>query len=121
VVIAGYPRGQEPPDTTGAGDDCAGADEGACGGCERPPALLEPDPLEPELAAVEPALGDGAGWLTAPAELDVVCPFEARAATSEIAPANATAPAIVQRLIFAISARPELRVLTAREAISRLR
>jgi hypothetical protein len=107
---------QEPPKTTGAGEDGAAADDGACDGCERPPPL---EPLALELLPLE--LEDCAGWLTALGELDTVRPWNERAATSEITPDRATAPAIIQRLIFPMSARPASRVVRALEAIARLR
>jgi hypothetical protein len=97
---------QDPPETTGAGATGADAEEGAWEGCESPPSLeLEPPPLELEL----PLEG---GWLTALDE-EVVCPWKDRAATTEIIPERATAPAIIQRLIRPIRARPASRVVAA--------
>jgi hypothetical protein len=90
---------QDPPETTAAGAACA--DEGACAGWESPPPLeLELEPVFPELEACE-------DWLVVAA--DAVCPWKERAATSEIIPASATAPAIIQRLIRRISSSPASR------------
>jgi hypothetical protein len=49
---------------------------------------------------------------------EAVCPWNERAATSETAPAKATAPAIIQRLMRVMRASPASRDLVSIAAIS---
>jgi hypothetical protein len=109
----------EPPETTG-GPGAAGAGAGAdAGGCGFEPLLLlvvGPLSLDDE---------DGAGTAALlgrpPAVLERLLtgrPWNALAAATEITPVRPTAPAISQRLIREISARPASRMLTLRGAIS---
>jgi hypothetical protein len=104
----------EPPETTG-GLGAAGAGAGAdAGGCGFDSLLL---------LVVGPLLGAGTAALLGllPAVLELwltVRPWNALAVATEITPVRPTAPAISQRLIREISARPASRMLTLRGAIS---
>lgn len=104
----------EPPETTG-GLGAAGAGAGAdAGGCGFDSLLL---------LVVGALLGAGTAALLGllPAVLELwltVRPWNALAAATEITPVRPTAPAISQRLIREISARPASRMLTLRGAIS---
>jgi hypothetical protein len=81
-------------------------EDGTCEGDDSP-LELDPTPLE---------LGDCGDRL--PEMLDeAVCPWNERAARSETAPAKATAPAIIQRLIRLIRASPASRELVSIAAI----
>jgi hypothetical protein len=105
VIIAGrgHSRSQEPPETTGDEDD--EEEDGVWEGCCR---LLDPEPeVEVELLLVE--LDDCVALLLTLLPVAVVWPWNDLAATSEISPEKATAPASIQRLIRRIRPRPALR------------
>jgi hypothetical protein len=112
VIIAGggQSRSQEPPETTGVEDD--DEEDGVWEGCCRP----EPE-VEFELLLVE--LDDCVALLLTLLLVAVVWPWNDFAATSEIMPEKANAPAIIQRLIRRIRPRPALRELTVVDCIVR--